>query len=120
MQGADEPLCEAWEGFKTLLRKCPNHNFEVEMQMHILCNRLQPQTKMILDTSFSGLALFKTTEEAITIIEFMAFTDKRSQYGMTNTRDMSVKVKFLICSLRSTQTLVPTYLSFQAVDGCTT
>jgi len=31
VQGVDEPLCEAWERFKALLRKCLNHGFEVEM-----------------------------------------------------------------------------------------
>jgi len=27
-QGPDEPFCEAWERFNSLLRKCPNHGFE--------------------------------------------------------------------------------------------
>uniref|UniRef100_A0A151UHK0 Retrotransposon gag domain-containing protein n=1 Tax=Cajanus cajan TaxID=3821 RepID=A0A151UHK0_CAJCA len=29
-QGADEPLCEAWERYKSLLRRCPNHGFEAK------------------------------------------------------------------------------------------
>jgi len=28
-QGYDEPLCETWEKFKALLRRCPNHNFDM-------------------------------------------------------------------------------------------
>nr|KYP38112.1 hypothetical protein KK1_040654 [Cajanus cajan] len=78
-QGADEPLCEAWERYKSLLRRCPNHGFEVELQVQTFCNGLQPQTKMILDASFGGLVMFRTVEEAITIIEFMASTDFKSQ-----------------------------------------
>jgi len=67
VQSVDESLSEAWEIFKVLFRKCPNHGFEVEMQVHIFCNGLQLQTKMILDASYGGLILFKTTEETITI-----------------------------------------------------
>jgi len=39
-QGFDEPLCEAWEIFKALLRKCPSHGFEVEMQVQTFYNGL--------------------------------------------------------------------------------
>jgi len=35
VQGIDEPLCEAWERFKVLLKKIPNHGFEVEIQVPI-------------------------------------------------------------------------------------
>jgi len=80
MQGIDEQLCEAWERFKALLRKCPNYGFEVEMQVQTFCNELQPKTKVILDASFGGLVVFKTTKEAITIIESMTFIDLRSQH----------------------------------------
>jgi len=38
---------------------------------------------MILNISFSGLVLLKIAEEAITIIESVAFTDMRSQSGRT-------------------------------------
>ncbi|XP_020205130.1 uncharacterized protein LOC109790395 [Cajanus cajan] len=81
LQGVDEPLCEAWERYKALLRKCPNHGFDIEMQVQTFCNGLQPQTKMILDASFGGSVFFKTANEAITIIESMASTDLRSQHG---------------------------------------
>ena len=27
-QGSSKPLCETWERFKALLRRCPNHNFD--------------------------------------------------------------------------------------------
>nr|KYP69638.1 hypothetical protein KK1_008839 [Cajanus cajan] len=36
---------------------------------------------MILDASFGGSVMFRTVEEAITIIESMASTDFRSQHG---------------------------------------
>jgi len=31
VQQIDEPLCEVWEKYKVLLRKCPNHGFEGEI-----------------------------------------------------------------------------------------
>ena len=53
-QGHDEPLCETWERFKALLRKCPNHDFDEAAQLHIFYSGLRPQTKMILDASAGG------------------------------------------------------------------
>jgi len=38
---------------------------------------------MIFYSSFGGSVLFKITEEAISIIESIAFTDLRSQHGRT-------------------------------------
>ncbi|XP_052728540.1 uncharacterized protein LOC128195322 [Vigna angularis] len=89
-QRVDEPLCEAWERFKALLRKCPNHGFRLEMQVQTFCNGLQPHTKMILDASFGGSVLFKTVDEAIAVIENMASTDMRSQHGRTQVQRRGV------------------------------
>nr|KYP31825.1 hypothetical protein KK1_047671 [Cajanus cajan] len=89
-QGANEPLCEAWERYKSLLRRCPNHGFEVDLQVQTFYNGLQPQTKMILDASFGGSVMFRTAEEAITIIESMASTDFRSQHGRSSSRKRGV------------------------------
>ncbi|XP_068475201.1 uncharacterized protein [Phaseolus vulgaris] len=50
-QGPDEPFCEAWERFKVMLRKCPNHGFEDIAQLNIFHNGLRPDTKMILDAA---------------------------------------------------------------------
>nr|KYP32906.1 hypothetical protein KK1_046291 [Cajanus cajan] len=89
-QGVDDPLCEAWERYKSLLRRCPNHGFEVELQVQTFYNGLQPQTKMILDTSFGGSVMFRTAEEAITIIESMASTNFRSQHGRSSSHKRGV------------------------------
>nr|KYP32881.1 hypothetical protein KK1_046325 [Cajanus cajan] len=89
-QGPDEPLCEAWERYKSVLRRCPNHGFEVERQVQTFCNGLQPQTKMILDASFGGSVMFRTAEEVITIIESMASTDFKSQHGRSSSHKRGV------------------------------
>ncbi|XP_020206209.1 uncharacterized protein LOC109791331 [Cajanus cajan] len=89
-QGADEPLCEAWERYKSLFKRYPNHGFEVELQVQTFYNGLQPQTKMILDASFGGLVMFRIAEEAITMIESMASTDFRSQHGKSSSHKRGV------------------------------
>ena len=61
-----------------MLKKFPNHGFEVEMQVHIFCSGLQSH---ILDTSFCGSILSKIAHEAITIIAVMAFVDLCSHHG---------------------------------------
>nr|KYP51477.1 60S ribosomal protein L37a-2 [Cajanus cajan] len=106
-QGADEPLCEACERYKSLLRRCPNHGFEVELQVQTFCNGLQPQTKMILDASFGGSVMFRTAEEAIIIIESMASTNFRSQHG----RSSSHKRGVLELSTQDAVLLKTSYLS---------
>jgi len=74
-QEADEPLCEALERCKSLLRGCPNHGFDDGGQLHIFCNVLRPQTKMILDASARGSIMFKIPDEAKTIIEAIVASD---------------------------------------------
>jgi hypothetical protein len=39
-QGANETLNEAWERYKSMLRKCPNHGFDELTQIHIFRNGL--------------------------------------------------------------------------------
>jgi len=68
-QTTDEPLCEAWERFKSLLRKCPNHGFDILAQLNMFCNGLRPQEKMLLDASIGGSMMTKSAEEVMEIIE---------------------------------------------------
>jgi len=44
-QGTDESLCEAWERYKSLLRKCPKHGFDDTTQIHMFRGGLLPETK---------------------------------------------------------------------------
>ncbi|XP_020215415.1 uncharacterized protein LOC109799279 [Cajanus cajan] len=53
-QGADEPFFEAWERFKSLLRKCPNHGFEDIAQLNFFVNGIKPEVKMLLDAAAGG------------------------------------------------------------------
>ncbi|XP_027903621.1 uncharacterized protein LOC114163516 [Vigna unguiculata] len=80
-QGPDEPFCEAWERFNSLLRKCPNHGFEDIAQLNIFCNGLRPDTKMILDAAAGGTMMSVDAEQATRIIEALASTDHQAQHN---------------------------------------
>jgi len=80
-QGPDEPFCEAWEWFNSLLRKCPNHGFEDIAQLNIFCNGLRPDTKMILDAATNGTMMSVDAEQATRIIEALASTDHQAQHN---------------------------------------
>jgi len=80
-QGPDEPFCEAWERFNSLLRKCPNHGFEDIAQLNIFYNGLRPDTKMILDTTAGGTMMIVDVEQATRIIEALASTDHQAQHN---------------------------------------
>ena len=68
-QGPEEPFCEAWERFKSLLIKCLNHGFEDVAQLSIFCNSLRPETKMIMDVVVGRTMMSVDAEQATRIIE---------------------------------------------------
>ena len=80
-QGFNEPLCETWERFKALLRRCPNNNFDDVAQLHIFYSGLKPQTKMILNASAGGTMMSKSPEEAIAIIDSIVASDYHSHHN---------------------------------------
>ncbi|XP_058734316.1 uncharacterized protein LOC131606046 [Vicia villosa] len=80
-QHTTETLCEAWERYKSMLRKCPNHGFDNLTQIHIFRNGLQPQPKLLIDATSGGSLLSKSAEEAVSIINRMALNDHQVQYN---------------------------------------
>nr|KYP44106.1 hypothetical protein KK1_034422 [Cajanus cajan] len=80
-QGADEPFCEAWERFKSLLRKCPNHGFEDIAQLNFFVNGIKPEVKMLLDAAAGGTMMTVSPEEATQIIESLASSDHQAEHG---------------------------------------
>ena len=57
-----EQLYEAWERFKELLRKCPQHGIESWLQVQLFYNGLDGQTRSNIDTAVGGNILSKTLE----------------------------------------------------------
>ena len=78
-QGTNESLNEAWERFKSMLRKCKGRGFDELTQIHIFKNGLQPNCKTLLDATSGGSLLSKSAEEATNIINRMALNDLQSQ-----------------------------------------
>ena len=79
-QGSNESLNEAWERFKSMLRKCKGHGFDELTQIHIFLNGLQSTHRTILDATAGGSLMSKNAEEAKVIIDRMALNDRQSQH----------------------------------------
>ncbi|XP_058764942.1 uncharacterized protein LOC131638400 isoform X1 [Vicia villosa] len=85
-QGPNEALNEAWERFKSMVRKCKGHGFDELTQIHIFRNGLQPQPKTLLDATAGGSLMSKTAEEAIAIIDRMALNDHQGQHNRSTSQ----------------------------------
>ncbi|XP_075507395.1 uncharacterized protein LOC142544222 [Primulina tabacum] len=66
-----EQLYEAWERYKELLRKCPNHGFEDWMQIELFYNGLNGQTRGTVDAAAGGTIFAKSPEQAYDLLEHM-------------------------------------------------
>lgn len=86
VQSATETICEAWEQYKSMLHKYLNHGFDNLTQIHIFCNGLQPQPKLLLDATAGGSLMGKSVEDAIFIIDRMALNDPQVQYNRNTTQ----------------------------------
>ncbi|KAG9453691.1 hypothetical protein H6P81_006595 [Aristolochia fimbriata] len=71
MQEHDEQLFEAWERYKELLRKCPNHGIPRWMQMEIFYNGIIVSTRSLIDAAAGGTMNKKTPNEVYELIEEM-------------------------------------------------
>ncbi|XP_024028190.1 uncharacterized protein LOC112093617 [Morus notabilis] len=67
-----EALCESWECFKELLRKCPYHGLPYWIQMETFYNGLNASTRAMVDASANGASLVKSYNEAYEILERMS------------------------------------------------
>src|ERR1700712_39771 len=73
-QWDQETLYEAWERFKELLRKWPNHGFQLWMQIELFYNGLVFNSKQVLDAAAGGAIMKKKAKEAFQLIEDMAMS----------------------------------------------
>src|SRR3954466_2875947 len=67
-----ETLYEAWERYKDLLRKCPNHELPKWVQVQTFYNGSLPNTQEMIDAASGGSLNNKTLEEAEELIETLA------------------------------------------------
>ncbi|XP_073064020.1 uncharacterized protein [Primulina eburnea] len=66
-----EQLYEAWERYKELLRKCPNHGFEDWVQIELFYNGLNGQTRTTVDATAGGTIFAKSPAQAYDLLEQM-------------------------------------------------
>ena len=71
-QGDQETLYDAWDRFKELLRKCPQHGYELSAQVKIFYNGLNYSTRALVDAACGGSITMKTTREANLMFEELA------------------------------------------------
>ncbi|XP_057416120.1 uncharacterized protein LOC130710783 [Lotus japonicus] len=79
-QSTGESLREAWERYKSMLRRCPNHDFDAKTQIHLFRKGLQQQSRIMVDATSGGSLMTKSPTEAIQIIEAMALNDHQDQH----------------------------------------
>ncbi|XP_073049416.1 uncharacterized protein [Primulina eburnea] len=66
-----EVLYEAWERYKELLRKCPNHGYAEWVQIELFYNGLDGPTRGNVDAAAGGTIFSKTPDEACELLEQM-------------------------------------------------
>ncbi|KAK2356100.1 hypothetical protein QL285_093455 [Trifolium repens] len=82
-QHESETLCEAYERFKLLMRRCPNHNISAMEQMQLFTAGMKMQHRMILDASAGGSIKVKTYAETKDLVEQMC----QNEYNMSHDRN---------------------------------
>src|SRR3954470_21563567 len=68
----EEPLYEAWERYKDLLRRCPQHQLPKWMIVQIFYNGLHGNTQTMIDAAAGGSMNNKKPAEVYELIEAMA------------------------------------------------
>ncbi|KAK4264934.1 hypothetical protein QN277_026049 [Acacia crassicarpa] len=78
-QKPGESTYDAWDRFKDIMRRCPQHGLVNWVQIEIFYRGLNTQTRSIVDTSSGGSLLMKSFEEAYNLLECMAMNSHQWQ-----------------------------------------
>ena len=83
----DESLCDAWERFKELLRKCPHHGISYCIQLETFYNGLNSSARLMVDASANGALLSKSYNEAYEILDMIA----NNNYQWPSTKQVAAR-----------------------------
>ena len=83
-----ESLYEAWERYKDLIRRCPQHGLPDWLQVQMFYTGLNGQTQTIVDAASGGTLMSMTAEGATSLLEEMALNN----YQWPTERTMAKKV----------------------------
>jgi hypothetical protein len=72
-QDGTESLYAAWERYKDLLRRCPNHGQKDWLVLQIFYRGLTCDSRDLIDMSAGGTIMNKTVEGVVMLIENLAF-----------------------------------------------
>ncbi|KAK4276049.1 hypothetical protein QN277_019041 [Acacia crassicarpa] len=78
-QKPGESTYDAWDRFKDILRKCPQHGLVNWVQIEEFYKGLDTQTQSIVDASSRGSLLMKSYEEAYNLLERMGMNSHQWQ-----------------------------------------
>ena len=81
-------MYDAWDRFKDLLRRCPQHGFELWFQAQTFYNGLNYATRSMVDAAAGGSVMNKTAEEACDLYEEMV----ASHYQAPSDRNVGRRV----------------------------
>ncbi|CAJ2666075.1 unnamed protein product [Trifolium pratense] len=109
LHGESESLYEAYEHFKLLLRKCPNHSLDNMEQMQIFIRGLRMQSRMLIDASAGGTIRNKNEDEVRQLVENMCMNEYRSKSDRK--RDsMLRKTKAQLLKEHGKEQVIPSYV----------
>ncbi|KAL8105545.1 hypothetical protein AgCh_029364 [Apium graveolens] len=91
-QQPTESMCEAWERYKEMLRKCPHHGMHDWMVITGFYNGLGAQSRPMLDAAAGGALWAKSYTVAYNLIETMAANEHQNP----TQRMMPGKVKAMV------------------------
>ena len=83
----DESLCDAWERFKELHRRCPHHGIPCCIQLETFYNGLNSSTRLMVDASANGALFSKSYNETYEILERIA----NNNYQWPSTRQAAAR-----------------------------
>ncbi|XP_022878730.1 uncharacterized protein LOC111396550 [Olea europaea var. sylvestris] len=73
-QKDEESYHKAWNRFKELMRKCPNHGITIGNQVHYFYTGLSPLSKSQVDSSVGGSIIGKSVQQCTDLVELIATT----------------------------------------------
>src|SRR3954470_7898537 len=87
-----EPLYEAWERYKELLRRCPNHQLPKWMIIQTFYNGLETDVQMMIDIASGGSMNNKTPAEVYELIEAMASNHHEREFDRARKGDEQIDI----------------------------
>ncbi|XP_073137537.1 uncharacterized protein [Henckelia pumila] len=95
-------LYEAWERYKELLGKCPNHNFSAWEQIELFYNGLNGPTRIYVDAAAGGSIFAKFPVEAYEMLEQMTMDTISTQLAaLTKENQNSTETASLVSVVNS-------------------